>query len=192
MSIQYILSLCLLAVLVIMVRVRATILSRRGIRVMVFGKTDKSDFLLVFLILAILYTAFANILGLPMPGLLIHPFWSSPAPGWIGILLCVLAVVGFALAIKGFGDSFRVGIDEESPDKLVTGGIFALSRNPIYVCFLLFFAGMFLIHRNIVILAADILFALAVHRQILREEKFLEQHYGEEYERYKNKVRRYL
>jgi protein-S-isoprenylcysteine O-methyltransferase Ste14 len=32
-----------------------------------------------------------------------------------------------------FGTSFRVGIDVEHPDKLVTTGIFAVSRNPIYV-----------------------------------------------------------
>ena len=70
--------------------------------------------------------------------------------------------------------------------------MFAISRNPIYVCFLLFFAGFFLIHCNIVIAAAIVLFSLAIHRQILREEKFLASHYGEEYGEYRKKVRRYL
>jgi len=174
------------------VQVRAAILRKRGIRVMVFGKTDKSDFLLVILIAAIVYTALANSLGLPMWSVLIRPFWNSQAPGWVGITLCAISVVGFALTIVGFGDSFRVGIDENNPDKLITDGMFAISRNPIYVCFLLFFAGLFLVHCNIVIVTAVILLSLAVHRQVLREERFLSQHYGEEYEEYRRKVRRYL
>ena len=39
---------------------------------------------------------------------------------------------------------------------------------------------------------AVILFSLAIYRQVLREEKFLAAHYGEEYEKYRKKVRRYL
>ena len=56
----------------------------------------------------------------------------------------------------------------------------------------LFFFGMFLVHRNILIALAVILFHLAIHRQILREEAFLKKHYGGEYEEYCRKVRRYL
>jgi protein-S-isoprenylcysteine O-methyltransferase Ste14 len=113
-------------------------------------------------------------------------------PGWVGLALCLVALIGFALTLVSFGDSFRVGIDEHTTDKLVTSGMFAISRNPIYVCFLMFFTGLFLIHRNIVIAVSVVLFALAIHRQVLREEMFLASHYGEEYENYCKKVRRYL
>ena len=127
-----------------------------------------------------------------MWSVLIHPFWNNTASGWAGVLLCVIAVTGFALTLASFGDSFRVGIDENTSDKLITGGMFKISRNPIYVCLLIFFIGLFLVHRNIVIAVAFVLFALAIHRQILREEKFLSLHYGKEYEKYRNKVRRYM
>ena len=192
MTIQNILSVCLFALFVIIVQVRAAILRKHGIRVIVFGQTDKSDFLLVPLVLAIAYTALANTFGLPMWNVLISPFWDSTMPGWAGLAICVISVIGFALTLASFGSSFRVGIDENTPDKLVTSGMFAISRNPIYVCFLMFFTGMFIIHRNIVIAVAVVLFALAIHRQVLREEKFLASHYGEEYEEYRRKVRRYL
>ena len=192
MTIQNILSVCLFALFVIIVQVRAAILRKHGIRVIVFGQTDKSDFLLVPLVLAIAYTALANTFGLPMWNVLISPFWDSTTPGWAGLAICVISVIGFALTLASFGSSFRVGIDENTPDKLVTSGMFAISRNPIYVCFLLFFTGMFIIHRNIVIAVAVVLFALAIHKQVLREEKFLASHYGEEYEEYRRKVRRYL
>ena len=192
MTVQNVLSICLLALLVIMLQVRAAILRKRGIRVIVFGQTDKSDFLLVPLVLAIVYAALSNTFGLPFWDVLIRPFWEAEVPGWLGLLICAVSVTGFALTIASFGDSLRVGIDENTSDKLVTQGMFAISRNPIYVCFLMFFAGFFLIHCNIVIAVAIVLFSLAIHRQILREEKFLTSHYGEEYEEYRKKVRRYL
>jgi len=189
---QFILSLCAFALFVGMVLVRASMMRKRGIRAMVFGQTDKSDYLLVPVILAIAYSALANTFGLPMWSILVRPFWAAAAPGWLGVVLCVTAVVCFAVTLKSFGDSFRVGIDENTPDKLVTGGVFAISRNPLYVCFLMFFTGLFLVHRNIVIAAAVVIFALFIHRQILREEKFLLSHYGKEYEDYRAKVRRYV
>jgi len=192
MNLQNILSVCAFALFVITVMVRAVILRRRGIKVIVFGQTDKSDFLLVPLVLAIAYTALANTFGLPMWPPLIRPFWETIIPGWFGLGLCGLAIIGFALTLSSFGDSFRVGIDEHKPDKLVTTGMFTISRNPIYVCFLMFFTGLFLIHRNIVIAVAVVLFAMAIHRQVLREEKFLKAHYGAEYEAYCKRVRRYL
>ena len=192
MNMQNLFSVCLFALFAIMVLIRAALLRKRGIRVIVFGQTDKSDFLLVPLVLAIAYTALASTFGLPVWGALIRPLWFSAATGWVGIALCVAALIGFALSLASFGDSFRVGIDENKPDKLVTTGMFAISRNPIYVSFIMFFAGLFLVHRNIVIAVAVALFALAIHRQVIREEKFLAVHYCTEYEDYMKKVRRYL
>ena len=191
-TVQYWLSAGLFLLFVLLVLTRAAMLRKRGIRAIVFGQTDKSDFLLVPLVLAIGYTAMANTFGLPIGTVLVRPFWSSITPGWAGLVLCIAAVTGFALALASFGDSFRVGIDDSKPDKLVTGGMFAVSRNPIYVCFLLFFIGLFLIHRNIVIAVAVLLFAMAIHRQVKREETFLASYYGADYEAYCKKVRRYL
>jgi len=167
-------------------------MKRRGILAFVVGQTNKSDYLLILIIFSLAYSAAANALGLPMPAVLSHPFWNSIIPGWFGIFLCIAANIGFAVSLISFGDSLRIGIDEKKPDKLVTDGIFRYSRNPIYVCFLTFFAGLFLVHRNIVVTIAVGLFVFAIHRQILREEKFLAYRYGEEYEEYRRKVRRYL
>ena len=164
MNLQYTISICFFILFIAMVLVRALLLRRRGIRVIVFGQTDHSDFLLVPLVLAIIYSILANTFGLPMWNALILPFWNSAAPGKTGLAICVISLVGFALTLASFGDSFRVGIDENKPDKLVTNGTFAISRNPIYLCFLLFFAGLFLIHRNVMIAVAIVLFAFAIHR----------------------------
>jgi len=90
---------------------RAVALNRRGIRAIVFGETNKTDFLLAPVFLFFAYAVFACAFDLPMPRLLVRPFWISPAAGWLGLALCALALAGFALALRSLGDSFRVGID---------------------------------------------------------------------------------
>lgn len=192
MNVQYYLSVGLFALFVLLVVGRASMLRARGIRAIVFGATDKSDFLLVPFVALIIYAVLANTFGLPLWKPLVFPFWDIAVPGWFGVGLCSAAVVGMTASLISFGNSFRVGIDEQKPDKLVTTGMFAFSRNPIYMCFDTFFVGQFLIHRNIIIAAAAVGFALMIHRQILREEKFLKSHYGRDYELYCAKVRRYL
>jgi protein-S-isoprenylcysteine O-methyltransferase Ste14 len=167
-------------------------LHKRGIQAIVFGSSDKSDLVLVPIVLALVYFICANAFGFPLWAPLKAQFLASQALGWIGLALCVLAIAGLAASLASFGDSFRVGIDTDKPDKLVTSGLFAISRNPIYVCFDIFFIGQILIHRSAAVLVFCILIALWIHRQILKEEAFLDTRYGKEYSDYKAKVRRYL
>ena len=190
--VQYYISVILFIMFIALVAGRAALLRRKGIKAIVFGATDKSDFLLLPFVLAFIYTISSGVFGLPMWKPLITPFWETRLSGAAGIALCAAAVTGVMASLISFGNSFRVGIDDQKPDKLVTTGMFAYTRNPIYVCFNIFFIGQFLIHRNIVIAIAVVGFALVIHRQILREERFLTSHYGVEYEEYCKKVRRYF
>jgi len=192
MNYQVLISGIVLLLFVVCIFVSAAVLRRRGIRALVQEPFEKSDLILPVFVIALLYLVLARPLGLPMLGILVKPFWNSPVPGWAGLVLCVLALIGFIVSLVSFGDSFRVGIDEKAPSKLMTGGMFAVSRNPIFLCFLLLLIGLFLIHRNVLIVIAVVFFTAMIHRQILREELFLEKHYGEEYENYRKKVRRYL
>ena len=178
--------------LIIMVGGRTLIMRCHGIRAIVFGKTDKSDFLLLSVVLLLAYSVFGQLINLPMWRPLTEPFWGTETFGWIGLALCTIALVGVAAGLISFSSSFRIGIDEERPDALITNGIFSLSRNPLYVCFFIFFLGILLIHRNPLITVAVILLTLALHRQTLREEGFMQKHYGEAYKEYRKKVPRYL
>ena len=77
------------------------------------------------------------------------------------------------LNLVSFGNSFRVGIDQDHPDKLVTTGIFAFSRNPIYVAFGLILLGQFLVFSNWILLVYLVAAIWLFHRQVLREEAYL-------------------
>ena len=192
MTVQNLLSLILFALLEISVFTRAAVLRKKGVRVLVLGQTDKNVYLLVLSVCLVVYAAMADTFGLPMWNALLRPFWHSRTPGWFGLLVCFAAAAGFVLTIFSLGESFRVGIDADKPGGLITGGVFAVSRNPVYLCLIIFFAGLFLIHKNIAVTASAILSALVLHRQILREERFLAARYGAEFESYRKKTRRYF
>ena len=57
-------------------------------------------------------------------------------------------------------------------DQLVTTGIFAFSRNPIYIAFGLILLGQFLVFPNWILLVYLGAGTWLFHRQVLREEAF--------------------
>ena len=157
---------------------------------MKFGKLDKSDFLIPPFALFYFYLVFANAFGWPTVST--QKFFNSEAISWLGVLSCLLGLSLLLWSIVSFGKSFRVGIDTERPDKLITSGVFAYSRNPIYVAFAFILLGQFLIFPNVILLVYLCAGVWLFHRQVLREEEFLKKHYGEEYLDYCSRVRRYL
>jgi len=118
--------------------------------------------------------------------------FEAPIARIIGVVSVSVGLVIFALAFFNFGDSWRMGIDRKGAGTLVTKGIFSITRNPIYVFFVLWFIGVFLINGTVTFLVFALLTIAVLHWQILREEKFLIEHYGEPYERYRKKTPRYL
>lgn len=129
-----------------MVLTRVFIMKRQGVEAMHSGKIDKTDYLIPPFALFYFYLIFAAAFGWPAPSS--GEFFDAEAVGWIGVALCLGGLTLLAWSLVSFGQSFRVGIDTQRPDKLITSGIFALSRNPIYVGFALILLGQFLIFPN--------------------------------------------
>jgi protein-S-isoprenylcysteine O-methyltransferase Ste14 len=108
-----------------------------------------------------------------------------------GIALYAAGIVLATLSFVSLGKSLAVGLPE-SPTELKTGGVYRISRNPIYLAAYTVCAGSCVLAPHPVNFA---LFAAAVaihHRIILSEEKFLEARFGGAYIGYKRRVRRYL
>lgn len=179
-----------LVLLISFVLIRARILKQHGISAMHFGNIDKTDFLIPPFALLYFYTVFAGAFHWPFfdQGALVQ----SALLAWIGVLFCGAGLILMLWSLVSFGASFRVGIDNEHPGALVTSGIFAFSRNPIYVAFACVLLGEFLIQPHWLLLLYAAGGFILFHRQVLREETYLEQHYGSEYEMYRQRVRRYV
>jgi protein-S-isoprenylcysteine O-methyltransferase Ste14 len=181
-----------LAILITMVLIRSAMLRKKGINAIVFGDTDETDFFILPIVLCFFYATFAPIFNLPMIEILQTPIWNSYIINYLAITICTICLIWFAITLKIFGNSFRVGIDENTIEKLITTGTFALSRNPIYITFVTFFFGVFISYPTIVTILFLIFLSTVIHRQVLLEEKFLKSHYGKEFEEYSANVRRYI
>jgi protein-S-isoprenylcysteine O-methyltransferase Ste14 len=173
-----------------MVWVRVLLMRRKGIKAMNFGRIDKKDFLIPPFALFYFYIVFAAAFNFPTVSRqeLLH----SGIVSWVGVLLCLAGLFLLFLSLVSFGKSFRVGIDQDHPDKLVTTGIFGFSRNPIYVAFGFVLLGQFLVFSNWILLVYMVAAIWLFHRQVSREEEYLRNHYGQQYSEYCDRVRRYL
>src|SRR5262245_46550621 len=129
-----------------MVLIRVFMLRRTGTRAMHFGRIDKTDFLIPPFALFYFYTVFAAAFNLPLVST--QTFLHSDVLSWVGVLLCLASLILLLQSLVSFGKSFRVGIDVDHFDKLVTTGVFAFSRNPTYVAFGFVLLGQFLVFPN--------------------------------------------
>jgi protein-S-isoprenylcysteine O-methyltransferase Ste14 len=173
-----------------MVLTRVLLLRKRGIAAMKFGQLDRTDFLIPPIALFYFYLILANTFSLPTVSRQL--FFQSGAISWAGVCFCLAGLALLLWSLISFGLSFRVGIDSENPGRLITTGAFAISRNPIYVAFAIILVGQFLIFPNWILLVYSGAAAWLFHRQVLREESYLKEHYGQEYLDYSHKVRRYI
>jgi protein-S-isoprenylcysteine O-methyltransferase Ste14 len=133
-----------------MVLNRVLLIKRKGVEAMQFGKIDKTDFLIPPFAFFYFYTVFAAALGFLMVSK--QEFFHSDVISWIGVCLCLAGLLLLLWSLVPFGQSCRVGIDTDHPDKLITTGVFAFSRNPIYVAFALILLDQFLIFPNWILL----------------------------------------
>jgi protein-S-isoprenylcysteine O-methyltransferase Ste14 len=173
-----------------MVLTRAFLMKRKGIRAFHFGAIDKKDYFIPPFALFYFYLVFAGAFN--WPSVSEQAFFDSEILPWVGVLVCLAGLSLFSWSLVSFGKSFRVGIDTEHAGKLVTTGVFAISRNPIYVAFALALLGQFLIFSNWILLLYLVAGLWLLHRQVLREEAYLKTAYGQEYEDYCKRARRYL
>jgi len=137
------------------------------------------------------------------PILLIGTLVIFPPRGFGNTGWDALALVG--LVMLALGQSLRVltvGLDyikrggknkQIYADRLVTGGIYAHCRNPMYTGNILIALGLLLVAGNPVALALGGAFVLFVYDAIRRsEEAYLREHFGDQYESFVARTRRWI
>jgi len=124
-------------------------------------------------------------------------FWPTAIGlGWLPLVLgAILILAGLAIALLGALALRRAGtaIPPNLPTtELVTDGPFRWSRNPLYLALTLIYAGVGLIADDLWILVLLVPLLLLIHwGVVVREERYLEAKFGEDYRRYKASVPRY-
>lgn len=109
-----------------------------------------------------------------------------------GFCIAGIGDIFFLISVIHMKDSWRAGIPEKDKTKLVTDGIYKFSRNPAFVGFDFMYIGILLMFFNIGTLLFSLFSIVMLHLQILQEEKYMAETFGEEYLKYKKKVFRYL
>lgn len=175
---------------IMLVLIRTRNLMKQGIEAMEFGRKDKKDFFILLFVAFYFYIIMANAFHLPT--ITRQLLFQSETIAWVGVLTCLTALAFFLWALISFSKSFRVGLVENTEQGLITIGVFAVSRNPIYVSFSIMFVGQFLIFPSWILLVYILVAALRLHIQVLKEEKFLLEQYGDVFNEYCKKVGRYF
>lgn len=118
--------------------------------------------------------------------------WKWPeALGWLGWGLTLSGLCFTMVAQAQMGASWRIGIDAARTE-LVTGGLFALVRNPVFTGMLAMVSGIVLVTPSAWTVMALGYYVLLVSLQVRLEEDHLLRLHGETYRAYAARVGRFL
>jgi len=113
---------------------------------------------------------------------------------WLGVLLLIL---GGVLLLETFARFALQGLGTPAPiaptKTLVVTGSYRFVRNPMYVAVVSLILGQALVFGSVLVLGYGLIVWLAVHLFVLGyEEPTLSRSYGEQYDRYRANVRRWM
>jgi protein-S-isoprenylcysteine O-methyltransferase Ste14 len=131
---------------------------------------------------------------------LIHKCFPLAITSHAGSLSKVLAGILFVIAGIIMVSGTRLMLRKKTnprPDRptttIVTEGFFRYSRNPLYLSLMLIYSGIAVYANSLwLVFLLPLLFVGLERGVVLREERYLEGKFGEEYLRYKKKVRRWI
>jgi len=107
----------------------------------------------------------------------------------LGSVLALAGVFGIAWAIHTMWLAGTSVNPYKSSTALVTNGPFRYSRNPIYVADVVLYAGLALVLNSLWPWALlPLVLAIVQFGVIAREERYLEQQFGDDYRRYRQRV----
>ncbi|MEJ8826958.1 isoprenylcysteine carboxylmethyltransferase family protein [Variovorax humicola] len=129
---------------------------------------------------------------------LLPPVVQEAPFAWRATLAIAIAAVGVGFSVAGMRafHRARTTMNPFTPDTasaLVTGGVYRLTRNPMYLGLLLDLSAWAVFLWAPLALAVLPFFVLYIHRfQIVSEERALSSLFGTEYDAYRRAVRRWV
>lgn len=120
-----------------------------------------------------------------------YPF--SPLQGWIGAAVAAAALAMFRLTHKALGRNWSVSLDLREAHKLVTHGVYARVRHPMYTAFWLWAAAQALLLPNWVAGLSGVAgFGTLYLFRVGREERLMLDAFGDEYRAYMGRTARLI
>lgn len=123
-------------------------------------------------------------------GMIILKEPAAKAVGWIFLAAGLVHVLAAWIQFLRTGNTL---VTIRPANSLQTGGVYAFSRNPMYIGFYFLYLSAAILYGNwwtfIVMPFLGLIMDLYV---VKREEKYLRRRFGKEYKAYKKKVRRWL
>ncbi len=125
------------------------------------------------------------------PALDTLPVWQT---GPIGLIVIVAALALMFWAIRQFrAADTQLLPNSETNNALVTNGVFAITRNPMYLGMVVFCVGAALwFGRSFMLLAPVLMFAVANFVFIPFEEAKMRRQFGDVFDAYTKRVRRWI
>ncbi|CAN7336217.1 MULTISPECIES: isoprenylcysteine carboxylmethyltransferase family protein [Ensifer] len=120
------------------------------------------------------------------------PMLDKPLLHAVGLVLMTLGGGLTMLSQWAMRHSWKIGIPEEQDAPLVTSGLYAFSRNPIYVGMVTALTGTVLAVPNVASVALTLSAWISISYQIRMEETYLSRAFGEAYGAYCKRVRRWI
>jgi protein-S-isoprenylcysteine O-methyltransferase Ste14 len=194
METYQIIAIVLLACLYTLFFLKNFALRKRGIRVIRLMRGDKPkktyiiELFLAAVTVAVPVTELASVIFIRF----LTPLTVNTTLRWDGLILAFIGTAFFGAALAAMRENWRAGIDRTQETRLVVRGVYRISRNPAFVGFDLFYAGFAMAFSNPANIALSVAAVVLFHLQILEEEKYLKETFGEEYLNYAKKTMRYL
>lgn len=106
--------------------------------------------------------------------------------GFLGIVITVIAQIQM-------GRSWRIGVDQSESTELITTGLYAKSRNPIYFGIFLYWIGISMIFPHPAMWVSALVCWISIEVIVRRiEEPYLSRVHKEKFQAYRQKTHRYL
>ena len=111
----------------------------------------------------------------------------------IGMIGLMISLIFFFSGFNIFKSYKENPVPTSTSNRLIKTGIFAYTRNPIYVSFVLFHFSMFLVFENVMYFLTSIGLAFWIHIYVIKpEEDYLLEIFSDEYKRYMEAVSRWV
>ena len=111
----------------------------------------------------------------------------------IGIIGLIISLAIFFTSLNLFNSYKENPTPQANTKRIIKTGIFAYCRNPMYLAFISFQFSMFLTFENVAnLLSAIGLFIWINHYVIPIEENYLQEKFGDEYDRYLLAVKKWM